>query len=112
MHGSAGTVDDSAHGGAQGEVPHPAAEIGEGPEGLAGPAARLGVALAHYRGDDLLEEGRLALGERLVHPEMARFQAVAGQVPCQPEEHEVVAVVPAPPLAGASRADQPERLQL
>src|SRR6266542_2389229 len=107
-----GRLGEVRHGGAQGGVAHAAAQLGERLEGLARPGPRLRVALAHQRRHHLLEQGRLALGADLVHAQVPGLQPVVGQVAGEPQHHQVLAAVPAPPLTRPTRGDQPELLQL
>jgi len=73
-------LGQAVDGTAEGQVAHAPAELGEGVDGVAGAGPGLGVALADQGGDHLLEQGRLALGEQLVHAQVACFQNAAAQV--------------------------------
>ena len=61
--------------------------------------------------DHLLEQGRLALGEQLVHAQVAGFEAVVGELAGQPEQDQVVAPVPGARSPLPRALDEAERLQ-
>src|SRR5829696_77113 len=71
----------------------PDRQRGELADGLLGAAARLGVALAHQRRDDLLEEADLPIRGGPVRPQVPRLDAEAGHLGGAGRDGERVPVV-------------------